>query len=756
MYKWTCLNMSATGEMLPDSECHYLNESKVNIVTNEMKLYFPPRSFRGGSNMKWTLTVSKSFGHHTTYANVRIIYNTAVLVEIQTSKEGLKVNRNKLAILSAVAYSNTPYDLRYEWSSEPELPIESFANGIHEKYLKILPYTLDEDTRYTFTCAVTDSDGTTGYSVIRVTVNRAPRYGQFSVTPEKGISGATKFNFRATGWSDYDEPIKYAFSFFDKNTDMFLPIEPRSEKDSVATTLVGEGTIEIKLEIFDSLNASTIVYKTVSLTQSTIAPNLLLEKANDESKPHYERIVALTQSTQVMGCSTNASESCLQTVDILDSIEKKMTDHTPETDNAMLGILNSVNIQPSDKLEKTMEILNRIGTRENENIKNSASIYDEQFADKRIQNGLTPEATKLMAEIVGKTMKNMNGGQIIQQQKNIVNTVDVIARSLLKDSVPNEKPLLLKTEGYSITAQKISFCGNYTSNLTEGMMENVGFSIPICDILPINQTRFDNKTMNKQKPYDVIIQVFERNVVGKCAPLPTKLLRVVLYDDYEKAQYSVQNVLKGINFTFELNSSFPEDDLGKIGCVYYETGKEEFTPKTLTTTLLSIPEKKFHCSSNHLTEFTLNYVPNDLYKDFISIDFYIISGIFFFCIVMNVWAIYTENTDKGEAGKIINETIRKYRNRNPNNSPEKRKTDNNNDNSRATPEINISTFMPFDEFNNTSVKQNTVVYKNSTDESLRIDNSLKYIAQPEIKNYKRRFTIGIIGLIILVFFEYCL
>jgi len=749
IYKWTCENVTTSVSISAEKDCFLLDGTRATAISDVVKLSFPAGVFWGGSQMKWTLTVSKSTGFHTTYAMIKIIPATGVLVGIKTSKEGLKVNRNKLVILSAIAYSNTPYDLRYKWRSEPELPLESYANGIYEKYLKILPYTLDEDTRYTFTCAVTDIDGTTGDAVIRVTVNRAPRYGKFIVTPESGISGETKFELKASDWSDYDIPLKYVFSFFDKNTEMYIPIGSRSEKDSAISTFVGEGNIELKLEIFDNLNASTTVYQTISLSKSTVTTEHLLQKANDETKPNYERLMALTQTTQVMGCSQNGSENCMQTVDILEAIERKIDQPTPETDSALLGILNSVNIQPSDRLEKTMEILNRIGTRENENIKRSLSIYDEQFADKRIQNGLPPQTTKLMAGVIGKTIKYMNDVQVFQQQNNIVNTVDVVARSLLKDSVPNEKPISLKTDGFSIIAQKISFCGNHTSNLSEGSVENVGYSIPICDILPLNQTKFDNKTMNKQKPYDVVIQVFERNVVGDCAPLPTKLLRVVLYDDYQKVQYPVQNVLRGINFTFELNESFPEDELAKVNCVYYEEDQTEFTPQTLITSLISIPEKRFRCTSSHLTEFTLLYMPYDIVKEYLSSEFYVLAAIFLLSVIMHLWAIYSDSKDRVDIVQLLNEKTAMYKARN--------NVQSSSINSRpcTPPEVNVSTYLHYNDANNTSINKENPLDKTTNEEMLKTEVSpSKFVKEPEAKIYNRRLRISVIGLIILVFFTF--
>jgi len=746
-YKWTCENITSSG--IVNKECLLLNGTSAISVSEVNKISFPAGVFWGGSQMKWTLTVSKSFGFHTTYVIIKIIPTTGVLVGIKTSSEGLKVNRNKLVILSAVAYSTTPYDLRYEWRSEPELPSDAYANGIHEKYLKILPYKLDEDTRYTFICAVTDIDGTTGDAIVRVTVNRAPRYGKFIVTPESGISAETQFELKASGWNDYDLPLTYVFSFFDKITNMFIPLGSKSETDTIFSTFVGEGNIELKLEIFDNLNASTTVYQTISLIQTTTPSESLLQKANDVTAPPYERLNALIQTTQIMGCAQNTSANCINMVDILDSIDRKITEYTLETDSIVVGILNSLNIQESEKLQKVMEILSRIGNRENSNIMKSLSIYDEQFADKRIQYGLTSQTVNLMSEVVGKTIKYMNDVQIFEQQTHIVNTVDVVARSLLKDGVPNEKPISLKTDGFSIIAQKISFCGNHTSNLSEGSVENVGYSIPICDILPLNQTKFNNKTMNKQKPYDVIIQVFDRNVVGDCSPLPTKLLRVVLYDDYQKVLYPVQNVLKGINFTFYLNETFPEDELGKVSCVYYEEYQEDFTPITLQTTLLSIENRQFLCTSSHLTEFTLMYLSQQQGKKFLSAEFWLLAAILFMSIIMHLWAVYSDRKDSVDIAQILNEKAFENKIKESNRVlPQNLKT-------ITPPEINVSTYDIVNADPNASVNKNNTISKTVFEDNLNTEQQAEKIVKfSSSKIYNRVLTIGIIAKIILVFFTF--
>lgn len=656
-------------------------------------------SFYGGSIMKFTLEATKSKYYYKSYVLVYVNSESSVQVGIKTSKVGLKVNRNNMVIFSALAYSNEPYNLKYLWRCDQNLSIDSYASSLTEKYLKIKPYVLDENMRYMFTCQVTDIDGTVGDAIVRVTVNRAPRPGKFIITPDSGIQGITQFELKADGWSDNDLPLTYLFSYNDQKTGIYMPIAPRSEKSTALSTFImpNSNYVQLKLEVFDGLNATTEVYQTINLYASNVTSDDLLKKATDATNDTNEKLNFLSNAVQVMDCNSNDARNCQKTVDLLDEIERKLPAHSVESDYKILGILSNVINEPQHaKLETVLEILTRVGNRENENIKKSLSIFDEQFDNKRIQYGLAQPGTTFMADVLGKTVQQMNDMQVFQQKHNIANLADIVSRSFIKDNVPNEKPLEFRTEAFSVFAQKISYCGETTGNITAGSLDNVGYRIPICDIVNANKTqRYENKTLNQHKPYDVIIQVFERNIVGDCSPLPAKLLRVVLYDDYEKVQRSVKDVMAGINFTFNLDGNYTDIELSRIQCVYFENDGEEFTPRTLRTALVNDTRKEFMCTSSHLTEFTLMYLPYEINKkSIISPESEILCAIMFLCLMMHILARILDKKDQPDQTTLLEGKTEKIRAMLIQNELTSKNTT-----TRPIPNLNVSTYMPNDQSN---------------------------------------------------------
>jgi len=655
-YKWTCLNLTDSRA------CKFANGTDLNIP-DEPLYSIPANLLWVGSQMQIKLSVEKSSQFDMTYVIINIIQVSKVSVGIKTPEEGIKVNRDKVVILSAAAYSTMPYNLKYFWKSVPELPLSSFANGVNEKFLKINPYILEESQRYMFTCTVTDTDGSSADANIRVSVNRPPRFGSFEVTPNNGVSGETRFELKASGWIDDDLPLRYLFSYLDSTTNSYIPLNSRSEINQISSLIYSNnGIVNLRLEIFDSLNASSTVNQQITLLNPSKTTSQLLDSAADTSKTEFERLSILNSISSTIDCTILPFE-CQKLFSAIDTVDRGFASRTLESDLAIIKIVNSVNnLGQGEHLSTVMEILSRISSRERENIGTSLSIYEEQFERKKIKYGLSDQETKIMSNLVSKVLDGMSDIQVFNQQEGILETTDVISRSLLKDAVPSEKPVVLENSGISIIAQKVASCSDILPVISNGSMKGVGYSIPICDILPINQTVFENKTLNRYLPYDVIIQVYERNVIGDCTPLPTKLLRVMIYDDYTKSAYSVQNALKGINFTFDLDPNFPEDELGKVTCVYYEQGEEDFTPRTLNTTLIDITLRRFRCMSYHLTEFTLKYMGYDIEKAYLSTEFLVLMGVMLFCIITNAWAIYFDPKDKVDNLTMSNEMVYEFMN----------------------------------------------------------------------------------------------
>jgi len=756
VFNWKCQNITNQN-----SECFDSYGKLLNSTYSSSTIKFPPATFNQDSSMKWTLTSCKGTFCHTRFVFVNVTNQTKVLVGIRTSKEGMIVNRNNMAIFSVLAYSKYPFDLKYSWISDPVLPAEAYASTLTDKYLKIKPYSLDENTGYTFTCTVTDTDGTQGDSIIKVTVNKSPRDGKLSVTYVPSETNVLpKYELKAEGWSDDNIPLTYLFSLVNPDTGAESRLSPRSEESTIFVNLASK-TYEatIKLEVFDSLNASSILYQKITIPQFNFSASDVLKLATDSSRPESERLLTLSQGAKSLNCEIE-KQSCGDAILILDQLDRNMSDHSSDYDNAILGILDTVNLAKSDsKLENVMEILARIGYREYQNLHKSLSIADDQLGDKQMQFGLTQNDTNVLASVFGRTIHQMDKQQVLRQQDNIVNTIDIVSRSLIKDAVPGEKPVEIKTNAFSVRAQKVTNCGGNIpySELTNAEFMNTRFSIPICDILPKQQTdTYTNKVANSYNPYDVIVQVFDKNVIGDCASLPTKLMRVDVFNDYTKIKHSVTNIKKGLNFTFELNSNEQASSSDEFQCVYYERNATGIIPVYLPTQIDPNNNKKFVCTSTHLTEFTLIRVEKPFSFEFFNNEYYVLGALIILNIFMHILVIFADDKTRVDREQIINEKIAKI---NPQNVPTKQpevilKYGSSLQPNSYTPNNNDATIIPMEEYHNTSLNSGSKqIYKSSNhpiiDESL--PSQLQQTSKPISKLYVRELSIANVLNIFLVF-----
>lgn len=680
-YKWTCENITKISSV---TKCVFADGKDLGFDSESEKLSFEAGKFWNSSVMRWTLEVSKGPAVDLTYARIEVVENQVVTVGIRTVKESVKVNRNKLIILSAAAYSQLPYNLTYAWSSDPILPSSSFVTGTAEKYLKISPYSLSEDSRYTFTCAVTEPDGSKGEAVIRVTVNRAPRFGTFTVSPSSGIVYQTVFELKAEGWRDDDVPLTYVFSYEDPQSNQSVPLGERTESATL-TTLLGLShitstiTLRLKLEVFDSLNASTVSYFNVDLDSSrTSTVQNILETVSRSSAVSNggEKIQLLAMVGQQLNCGyQNQSEQCAKMLSLLRTTEVAMDTVSTETDATLVNILDSMNHTSGEHAGVVLSLLNDAAQREARSINKILSVADDQLESKKVKYGLNAETTVQMLRTLGATITKMSSAQKQTYQGEILTVADTVGRSMLKDAVPNEPEIIVNSGTVTVMAQKVARCvekgvkRNYTVN-------GIEVSLPICEILSVNQTLFQEKTLNKMNPYDLVVEVLEENVMGECVPLSSKLLRVVIFDDESKSIYAVSNLSSPIDFTFQLDTSqlsLSDDDLFAFSCAYYSPELGDFTTSTIGTTLLDAQSHTYRCTTTHLSEFAMIYTLSSQSKSWLDLEFWLLLILLILCVSMHIWAalydkkykssIEAEISQKSQkaASKMITETPTKDR-----------------------------------------------------------------------------------------------
>ncbi len=637
-YYWTCENRTTYA-----SACMFSSGGISNAFDQSApSITFGAGEFWAPSTMLWTLKVTKAGIVDTTYVTINVVSTPTVSVGIITVKENLRVSRNMPVILSATAYSQYPYSLTYVWTSDPELSASAFPAGTSGKYLKISPYMLDEDSQYNFTCMVQDPSGAVGQSVIRVTVNRAPRHGGFSVTPSSGIAYETVFELRAYSWLDDDQPVTYVFSYQDPSTGEYVPLASRTESSIISTTLgvgkiAGTATVSIRVEVLDSLNASTTASASLTLTQSTsVSSDSLLTKARESTSTGDQKLAEIAAAVNALNC-TAEPEKCGTALGLMRAAEWG-SEGTAESDETILGVLAAANITSGSNAGAVVDILSDLAIRESAKMSLALSIADDQLESKMVQYGLASDDIVSMLTILADTISGMDTTQLQSSQDSVTSIADTAGRSLIKDAVPDEPATVVETSSLTVLAQKVAACGN-SSKVYRGVVRGIEFSMPICDVLPAGQTTFVDKTANSESPYDLLVEVFDQNVMGDCVPLSSKMLRVVIYNDETKAIYtSATGIQSGINFTFQLNSAFPSVDPAQVHCMYYSAKDSAFVPTTMSTSVTNSAGRTFNCTTTHLSEFALLYATTEQSKSIIDPEFWILLALFVTCIAMNVWA----------------------------------------------------------------------------------------------------------------------
>uniref|UniRef100_A0A7S3M5U4 PKD/REJ-like domain-containing protein n=1 Tax=Spumella elongata TaxID=89044 RepID=A0A7S3M5U4_9STRA len=137
--------------------------------------------------------------------------------------------------------------------------------------LVLAPYTLPvrATLMFTFTC------GTSATAIV-VTTNGPPLPGVLTVLPSTGVEVTTTFLFEASGWSDTDLPLKYAFSFVSPTSGALQSLQDKSLTNKTAAglpagTAAAQNQVRTVVVVYDSLEANSNTTSVVTVTKQTSA-----------------------------------------------------------------------------------------------------------------------------------------------------------------------------------------------------------------------------------------------------------------------------------------------------------------------------------------------------------------------------------------------------------------------------------------------------------------------------------------------------
>jgi hypothetical protein len=164
---------------------------------------------------------------------------------------------------------------------------------------------------------------------VQIFMNSPPRSGQFSVTPDIGISMVTQFAFFASQWIDSDLPLSYEFSYYSGG--ISLPLQSRSEFSSTSSFLpVGTqrdgGSVVCSVTVFDILGSRTNASHSVKVTTDSVVVGTVAETVTSkllEAQGNLEltrQLISVSSSlmsvrncTGAPNCASLNRDECLKT-----------------------------------------------------------------------------------------------------------------------------------------------------------------------------------------------------------------------------------------------------------------------------------------------------------------------------------------------------------------------------------------------------------------------------------------------------------
>eukprot|EP01135_Chromosphaera_perkinsii_P011125 Nk52_evm34s2340 gene=Nk52_evmTU34s2340 len=221
-YKWGC-ELATTGATCGID----------SILLPEKSISIPANTFAGGTEVKFSLTVTSGALSASTAQKVFFTSSSSQQLKVQIQSpdiRGTSVNPTNDIRLEGVCLTCSSTStgisqaaqssIRYSWSQVSgtgtlNLQDQNIApTGVNQRFLKINAGSLTEGSTYVLQLEVGEGFNT-GLTQITLSTNQPPRNGTCTVSPASGEASVTKFTIECKDWVDdpFDDPFTYAYQF---------------------------------------------------------------------------------------------------------------------------------------------------------------------------------------------------------------------------------------------------------------------------------------------------------------------------------------------------------------------------------------------------------------------------------------------------------------------------------------------------------------------------------------------------------------
>jgi len=257
-YTWSC-------EALTDgTDCSAFDLGTESSVTVEENAYEV-------GTYEFTMTISKGKRSATSSVVVEVVSGAPPVIAIGALSAS-KYNKDD-GFLQISAEVSSALDVSTVWSADGSDVSNLFSSQgtyvstVSNKLTSVVALSfLTQAITYTLVLTATDSDGSSSYSTVSLTMNESPSSGSLSINPPSGFALDTAFEFSATSWVDEDLPFTYLFGTVelasDGNlTESFSPFGAPGSDASMSSVTLPQGdeannfTVGAFVDVIDSFGA---------------------------------------------------------------------------------------------------------------------------------------------------------------------------------------------------------------------------------------------------------------------------------------------------------------------------------------------------------------------------------------------------------------------------------------------------------------------------------------------------------------------
>ena len=258
-YAWSC--ESLTDDATNCSAIDLGTESSVTVEENAYEV----------GTYEFTMTCSKGQRSATTSVTVDVVSGAPPVIAIGALSAS-KYNKDD-GFLQISAEVSSSLDVSTVWSADGSDVSDLFSSQgayvstVSNKLTAVVALSLlTQVNTYTLVLTATDSDGSSSYSTVSLTMNESPSSGSLSINPPSGFALDTAFEFSATSWVDEDLPFTYLFGTVelasDGNlTESFSPFGAPGSDASMSSVTLPQGdeannfTVGAFVDVIDSFGA---------------------------------------------------------------------------------------------------------------------------------------------------------------------------------------------------------------------------------------------------------------------------------------------------------------------------------------------------------------------------------------------------------------------------------------------------------------------------------------------------------------------